>query len=605
MEKLKIKGKYFLINYIFISLDNSLKCHLTYSTKNKRNNINMSNKIYYNSNKNIIKNFTNSAFENIINMNSSKSTKKEKINNVQVFQNLNNSKKTLIINNSKISLKKINKSSEILTDILRGIISLKKNNLFDYVIIMLKIFLYYYKGNNIISRNNFLYELDSDDNALNLFYQNIFQVLMKETHARQMLMNDFNNNKYIFKSIHCIFMFYIYSGIEHINDIINKVRAKTRYLNINNYLDFSELLNILLLFINKEKCQTNSFNLNSNNNNSCMICSKLDKMNKFNFNKNKFKTIDKSSDVNININVNCNEKPAFNVHEKIIFDYNHKHIKNKYKIKKNMSNFINSDISLKMLKSSNINKSLKKNSNNTNQNINITNNSNDKRFLKYLKTTIDDKIHNNILNSHRDSEIIGEKKDKIYSELKNYISYENNKNKNNKSAKKIYNYSYKKNNIINLSNKNNGKEYNSLQNFFIRKNKDKRFSSKTNKVSSNININNNHQIFLYPKVEQYLNNVYIINNSNKNANDKIYKEKKEKRKENIIDTKCLKEDLSKDKKDIKDEIKKEINTNDIFNYMEVINKQINSMENIFDNFKAQTMKIKQEMLEIENKNKLI
>ena len=40
------------------------------------------------------------------------------------------------------------------------------------------------------------------------------------------------------------------------------------------------------------------------------------------------------------------------------------------------------------------------------------------------------------------------------------------------------------------------------------------------------------------------------------------------------------------------------------NYMEVINNQINSMQNIFDNFKTQTMKIKQEMLEIENKNKL-
>ena len=38
--------------------------------------------------------------------------------------------------------------------------------------------------------------------------------------------------------------------------------------------------------------------------------------------------------------------------------------------------------------------------------------------------------------------------------------------------------------------------------------------------------------------------------------------------------------------------------------MEVINNQINSMQNIFDNFKTQTMKIKQEMLEIENKNKL-
>jgi hypothetical protein len=328
----------------------------------------------------------------------------------------------------------------------------------------------------------------------------------------------------------------------------------------------------------------------------------LNKINKFNSNTNIFKTIDKSVDANINFNLNSNEKPAFNIHEKIIFDYNHKHIKDKYKIKKNMSNFINSDISLKMLKSSYKNKTLKKNANNSNQNINITNNSNDKRFLKYLKTTIDDKIQNNILNSHRENDIAGTKKDKIYSDLENYISNEN-INKNNKSANKIYNYSYKKSNIINLNNKNNTKEFYSLQNFFTGKKNDKRFSNKTNKLNSNININNNHQIFLYPKVEQYLNNVYIINENNKNAKDKIFKEKEEKSKENIIDTKRQKEFLSKDEKYIINEIKKENITNDIFNYMEIINNQINSMQNIFDNFKEQTMKIKQAMIEIENKKK--
>ena len=468
---------------------------------------------------------------------------------------------------------------------------------------MLKLILYYYKGNNINIRNRFIYELNSDDSALNLLYQNIFQVLEKEAQTRQILMNDFNNNKSIFKSIHSIFIFYIHNGIEHINDIINKDGAKKCNLNINNFLDYNEILNILFQFINKERCQTNNFNINSNRNNFCAICSKLNNINKFNFNSNIFKTIDKNIDANINFNLNCNEKPVFNIHEKIIFDYNHKHIKKKYKIKKNMSNLINSDISLKMLKSSYKNKTLKKNANNSNQNINITNNSNDKRFLKYLKTTIDDKIQNNILNSHRENDIAGTKKDKIYSDLENYISNEN-INKNNKSANKIYNYSYKKNNIINLNNKNNTKEFYSLQNFFTRKKNDKRFSNKTNKLNSNININNNHQIFLYPKVEQYLNNVYIINENNKNAKDKIFKEKEDKKKENIIDKKTLKVDLSKDKKDINNEIKKENNTNDIFNYMEVINNQINSMQNIFDNFKTQTMKIKQEMLEIENKNKL-
>ena len=91
---------------------------------------------------------------------------------------------------------------------------------------------------------------------------------------------------------------------------------------------------------------------------------------------------------------------------------------------------------------------------NSNQNIN-----NDKRFLKYLKTTIDDKIHNNnILNSHEDIEIVDEKNDKTYSDLKNFISNENN----NKSANKINNFSYKKDKTVILGSKNNTKEYNSL-----------------------------------------------------------------------------------------------------------------------------------------------
>lgn len=274
-------------------------------------------------------------------------------------------------------------------------------------------------------------------------------------------------------------------------------------------------------------------------------------------------------------------------------------------MKKNMSN-INSDISLKILKSSYTNKSLKKNANKSNQNIHTTNKSNDKRFMNYLKTTFDDKIKNNILYSHREYETGISNGNKIYSEWKNYISKDNNKstNKNNKNDKKVYNYSYKKNNIINLSYKNNIKDYNSLQNFFSRKNQEKKLTSKKKKLNSNINISNNHQIFFYPKVEQFLNNVYIINDNNKNTNDKVYKEKEEKLKENIIDTKQSKEGLSKEKQNITDILKKEDNTNDIFNYMNIISSQINSMENIFDNFKAQTMKIKQEMLEIENKNKL-
>lgn len=498
-------------------------------------------------------------------------------------------------------MKNNNISSDILADILKGIISLKNNNLFDYIIKMLKLILYYYKGNSIISRNSYTYEINSDDNALNILYKNIFEMFSKETNIRQMLKNDYNNNKNVFKNIHFVFIFYLFNGIEYIRDMINEDGAKKINININNYIDYNQLLNILLLFMNKEKCH-----LNENKNNKCMICSKLSKINEFNFNKNIYKTIEKSIDTNININLKSNDKSNFNINEKIIFDYNQKHIKNKYKMKKNMSN-INSDISLKMLKSNYTNKSLKKNVNKSNQNIHTTNKSNDRRFMNYLKTTFDDKIKNNILHSHREYETGINSGNKIYSDWKNYISKENNNkstNKNNKNENKVNNYSYKKNNIINLSYKNNIKDYNSLQNFFTRKSKEKKLASKKKKLSANININNNHQIFFYPKVEQFLNNVYIINDNNKNTNDKISKEKEEKIKEHNIDKKQSKGGLSKDKKNNNDILKKEDNTNDIFNYMDIINSQINSMETIFDNFKAQTMKIKQEMLEIENKNKL-
>lgn len=524
-------------------------------------------------------------------MNSSNSSKKEKINNSPRFKNLNFTKKTLVLNKSKLSLRKMNISSEILTALLKGIISLKKNDFFDYIIKMLKLILFYYKGNNTMKRNNFEYEFNSDENVLNLLYQNIFQVYTKETFIRKILMNDFNNNKKIFKNIHYIFIFYIYCGIEHIHNIINKDNKKK--CNINNFIDYNELLNLLLQFMKKERCQIGNINniYIKNKNEICIICSNLNK-----YNRNIHKTIDLYND-NISLN-NKVGKSSLNIEEKIIFDYNDKHSKERLKIKKNKSNFINSDLTLKMMKLNFINKNSKNNIKCNNHNIG--NNSNDKRLLNYLKTTIDEKIKNN-LNSHREYDSIN--KEQISSELKNHISFKNNnksniksniKNNKKKNENKIYNYSYK-NNIININlNKNyrnSIKGNNSLENFFSKKNnfyKNKIFSCKKKKTISNININNNHQIFFYPKVEQYLNNVYIINNNN-NKNPKNFKEKKIT--DTISDEKILKEDEPIDEN-------KNVN---ILNYIEKINKQINSMENINENFKIQTNKIKQEMMEIGNK----
>ena len=85
---------------------------------------------------------------------------------------------------------------------------------------MLKLILYYYKGNNIISRNSYTYEMNSDDNALNSLYKNIFEMLPKETNIRQILMNDFNNNKNIFKNIHFVFIFYITAFLMKLTNII-------------------------------------------------------------------------------------------------------------------------------------------------------------------------------------------------------------------------------------------------------------------------------------------------------------------------------------------------------------------------------------------------
>ena len=241
----------------------------------------------YNSNKNINKNTTNSALENIIiNKNSSNSSNKEKKNISPSIKNINSSKKILIANNSKLSLLKNNNiSSDILDELLKGIISLKKNNIFDYIINMLKLTLFYYKNNNVNNKNN----LVIDDTSVNLVYQNIFQAYKKDTYARKILMNDFNNNKQIFKNIHFIFIFYIYCGIEHIYDIMDK--TINTQININNCINFNELLSILFQFMFKENCQlskndTNITNIKTKNKNDiCIMCSTIDKIYKSLYNK--------------------------------------------------------------------------------------------------------------------------------------------------------------------------------------------------------------------------------------------------------------------------------------------------------------------------------
>ena len=97
-------------------------------------------------------------------MNSSNSNKKEKKNNSPSLRNINNSKKSKIVDNLKLSMND-KKSSEILTTILKGIISLKNNNVFDYIIKLLKLILYYYKSNiNIVNINNNTYEMNIDEN---------------------------------------------------------------------------------------------------------------------------------------------------------------------------------------------------------------------------------------------------------------------------------------------------------------------------------------------------------------------------------------------------------------------------------------------------------
>jgi hypothetical protein len=465
---------------------------------------------------------------------------------------------------------------------------------------MLKLTLFYYKNNSVNNRNN----LVIDETSINLVYQNIFQAYKKDTYARKILMNDFNNNKQIFKNMHFIFTFYIYCGIEHIYDIIDK--TNNTQININNCINFKELLSILFQFMFKENCQlskndTNINNINTNNKNDiCIICSKIDKIYKSLYNRINNIDQNKNSIYNISsMNYNNIEKSTntINITEKVIFDYNHKYIKDKFKIKKNNSNFINSDSSLKTLKSNYINKSYKNNNDNINQNN--ANYSNDKRILNYLKTTIDEKIKKNC-NSHRVYEV--EEKDQKSSELKNYISYRKSKSKNsnNKSVNKIYNYSCK-NNVINIipnNNNNSGniKENNSQQNFFTKKNINNNISklyNKNIKKKSNININNNHQIFLYPKVEQYLNNVYIINdNNNKNINEKF--------KENKND---LIYNYNNHFKSNKNDNDKYTGENNIVKYINIINSQIKNMENIFDDFKTQTMKIKREVMKIGNKKK--
>jgi hypothetical protein len=148
----------------------------------------------------MLQNLTNSVLDNIImSMNSSNSTKKEKINNNHDsrYSNPKNS-----INSLTINPEDNNKSPEILNNLLKGIISLKKNDFFDYIIKMLKIMLHY-KRNNIDNGNigsNNLFDINiEDNNYLDLLYQNIFISFSKETIVRNILLKDFNKNKIIFK----------------------------------------------------------------------------------------------------------------------------------------------------------------------------------------------------------------------------------------------------------------------------------------------------------------------------------------------------------------------------------------------------------------------
>jgi hypothetical protein len=334
--------------------------------------------------------------------------------------------------------------------------------------------------------------------------------------------------------------------------------------NIKSGINYIELLNLLFQIYNKEQC------INNNNTNKkdeiCLLCSEIEK----------FKSLNNYTINNNDTNKIINGKILLN-------NEDFKFIKSKVKIKKNKSNFINPDIGLKLFKLNSLNK-IKKNSDNQT----VTNNSHDKKLFNYFKTTIDEKLKISTLNSHRDFEIGN--KEHIYTDLKNFIQNKNNNKKktSNQSMNKIYNYCHK-NKVINIKTS-NILEKNNLNNYI--KEKFKKLSYNNNQKNSNLNINNNQHIYFYPKVEQYLNNIYIIND-NDNKNGKYFKEENK----NIIDSKNKDIVINKDDEN-KNESKENIN---LHNYIEIINDEINLIDNISNNFKLQTLQIKKKMLEIGKK----
>ena len=520
----------------------------------------------------MIKNFKNNAFENlIIHLNSSNSSKKENPSKNKSLRGMYNPKQTIVLNNLKTQKNNCNSyycnntnTSEMLTTLLRGLISLKQNNLFDYIIKLLNLILCSSLTDTKHEENN-----GAEDNFLNCVYQQILQIFSTENKVIKNLITEFNNDKKILKNKHYIFIFYIHCGIEYIKEISDKEK-KIKINHINNKADYNEILNILLQFADRENCQGHY------NENNCGICHTLNKL-------------DNIENIVINTNNDFNSKhkrkSTLNIEAKSVLESNrHKNLMAKQKIRKNISSFTNSDISLKLLKSNLINK-ITTNKKNTNQNI--TNKVNDKKLLNYLKTTIDDKI---ILKTHR--EFQAPKKEKIDAGLNNYMwNKGNNTNTNSSSAiNKIYTYSYKNNNN---SKKNNIKENNSLQNFYSG---NKTMSNTKRKNNSNVNISNNQQIFYYPKVEQYLNNVYIIND-NKEINSNIFHPHKN------SDVKVSKDESENAEIEYNKEIKdKSSNIIKLLNSMNVVGVEIKSMDNIIDNFNKDTLKIKSQMKTVGKKD---
>ena len=166
-----------------------------------------------------------------------------------------NAKKLFYIQSSEKNIlnEKANFSPKVLSILIQGIISLKTNDILGYTIKLCEIILYI-KNNNKNPYFNIYDYLYVNNEFLNMIYETYFELFSKDTPTFQILKHDYNKDQEIFKKIHLIYIFYIFTGINYLSSN-NSSKNKN-----------SQILNFLKNLLEKEKCK------------KCFLCAEIEKI---------------------------------------------------------------------------------------------------------------------------------------------------------------------------------------------------------------------------------------------------------------------------------------------------------------------------------------